>query len=415
MVVVIDSEDRENEGDLIMAAEKISAEAVNFMASEGRGLICAPMEPDWLARLQLPQMAEDNTAKLGTRFTISIDLLAGTTTGISARDRALTIAALADDQTTAAEFGRPGHVFPLESASGGVLDRPGHTEAAVDLCSLAALAPVGALCEIMSADGSMARTPELVEKARLWGLKIITITDLSAYLRTHARKDKAATSHPFEPAETVAEIVAETITEKVVDVAFPTRFGEFRLHMFRSHLDGKDHLALVKGNVAGCENVLTRIHSECLTGDTLGSMRCDCGAQLSLALKRIEAEGRGVVLYMRQEGRGIGLANKIKAYALQDTGVDTVDANLKLGFEPDLREYASSAAMLKLLGVESVELMTNNPQKVDGLVANGISVVSRSGMEIPATAHNERYLRAKRDKLGHLFGAIDTETLRSGV
>lgn len=406
MVIVLDSEDRENEGDLIMAAEKITAGSLNFMVTEGRGLVCVPMENDRLARLDLGQMLADNTAKLGTRFTISVDLLDGTTTGISAADRALTIAALADHRTTAAEFGRPGHVFPLESAAGGTLNRPGHTEATVDLCRLAGLAPVGVLCEIMSADGRMARTAELAEKARLWGLKIITITDLIAYLREHTMT---------EMTETSVVSTAAAPAEKIIDVAFPTRFGEFRLHLFKSHLDGKDHLALVKGDIAGCENVLTRIHSECLTGDTLGSMRCDCGAQLTLALERIEKEGRGIVLYMRQEGRGIGLSNKIKAYALQDTGVDTVDANLKLGFEPDLREYATSASMLKLLGVKSVALMTNNPRKVTGLVSNGIRVGSRSGVETPATVYNERYLRAKRDKLGHLFGAIDTETLRSGM
>lgn len=406
MVIVTDSEDRENEGDFIMSAEKITAENVNFMVTKGRGLVCVPMEGSRLESLDLKQMCSNNTARLGTRFTVSVDLLENTTTGISVFDRARTINALADKRVSGLAFGRPGHVFPLEAAGGGVLNRLGHTEAALDLCRLAGLEPVGVLCEIMSDNGTMARTPELMEKAREWGVKIITISDLIYYLRQNPEMMAVAEKQKF------SEVIE--VAEKITDVALPTRFGEFRLHLFNSTADGKDHLALVKGDLAGRENVLTRIHSECLTGDTFGSERCDCGAQLSLALERIEAEGHGLVLYMRQEGRGIGLGNKIKAYALQDQGADTVEANHKLGFEADLRDYTVSASMIRQLGVKSVELMTNNPSKINGLVTNGITVVSRSSLETPLTAHNEKYLNAKRDKLGHLFGNIETKSLRSG-
>ena len=407
-VIVVDSADRENEGDLVMAADLITPEAVNFMVTHGRGLVCVPMERARLAELELEQMTEHNTARLGTRFTVSVDLLSGTTTGISAHDRALTIAALVDEKTTPDMLGRPGHVFPLEAEEGGVLSRPGHTEAAIELCRLAGRKPVGVLCEILSADGTMARTPELIEMARNWGLKMVSIADLIHYLTDNrvGRAD-AVKNGSYTNGENPAQPALIDSVEKIVSAGLPTKFGEFDIHVFRSQRDGKDHLALTKGEIRGAEEVFTRIHSECLTGDTFGSARCDCGQQLQIALERIEQEGRGVLLYMRQEGRGIGLANKIKAYALQERGADTVEANHQLGFEADLRDYATSAAILRELGVRSVDLMTNNPKKIAGLIAGGIQVVHRKSAATTPNEHNVGYLRVKREKLGHLLEEID--------
>ncbi|HSG98583.1 MAG TPA: GTP cyclohydrolase II [candidate division Zixibacteria bacterium] len=408
MVIVVDSADRENEGDLVMAADAVTPEAVNFMITHGRGLVCVPLTTDRLRELGLTQMTAKNTARLGTRFSVSVDILEGATTGISAYDRALTISALADDSTRPEDLGRPGHVFPLEAVDGGALARAGHTEAALDLCRLAGRKPAGVLCEILSADGTMARTPELIEMARAWGLKMITVVDLIEYLREREPVATAATRHSGNGNGAGAKLTALRDTvEEIVRTTLPTKFGEFQLFVFRSQRDGKDHLALTKGAVSGAPGVLTRIHSECLTGDTLGSVRCDCGPQLHQALERIQREGCGILLYMRQEGRGIGLANKIKAYALQDRGADTVEANLKLGFDPDLRDYSTSAAMLRALGVESVSLMTNNPRKVAGLVSGGVEVTSRNSAETAPNRFNEKYLRVKKEKLGHLIGESD--------
>ncbi len=420
MVIVIDDEDRENEGDIIMAATAVTPADVNFITRNARGLLCAPMTSSWLKRLELDQMTPNNTARLGTRFTISVDLLAGATTGISAADRAQTLIALARLETRPEEFGRPGHIFPLEAKEGGTLARPGHTEAAIDLCRLAGVAPVGALCEILSEDGSMARTPELLQKAKEWGLKIITIEALIKHLKNIeleagakllANGNRNGASIVSSNGSSAKQFDEPAEVEEIVAVDFPSKYGEFRLHIFRSLADGKDHVAITKGEFHGDsqngEKVFTRIHSECLTGDTLGSQRCDCGSQLVLALERIEKEGRGIVLYMRQEGRGIGLANKIKAYALQEQGADTVEANVQLGFEPDLREYATCGAMLQKLGVKSVTLMTNNPAKVKGLESSGISVFKRDSAFTPPNRFNKAYMQTKREKLGHILCELD--------
>ncbi|MBN4057044.1 GTP cyclohydrolase II [bacterium AH-315-J21] len=407
MIIVLDSEDRENEGDIIMAACSVTPADVNFITRHARGLLCAPMTQEWLERLELNQMVSDNTARLSTRFTVSVDLLAGATTGISTADRAQTLNALARQDTQPEEFGRPGHVFPLKSEAGGILARPGHTEAAVELCQLAGVAPVGALCEILSDDGTMARTPELLEKAKDWGLKIITIEALVNY-QTERNELKAKNNGTKATVITNIESIPEpTLIKEVSVVNFPSKFGDFKLHLFRSLADGKDHVAIIKGDIQGRENIFTRIHSECLTGDTFGSQRCDCGPQLSLALEKIEKEGRGIVIYMRQEGRGIGLANKIKAYALQDKGADTVEANLQLGFEPDLREYSTCASILQKLNVSSVTLMTNNPRKIQGLVSGGIKVIHRDSAFTTPNQFNEFYLQTKRKKLGHLISEMD--------
>jgi 3,4-dihydroxy 2-butanone 4-phosphate synthase / GTP cyclohydrolase II len=425
MVIVIDDEDRENEGDIIMAATAVTPADVNFITRNARGLLCAPMVSSWLKRLGLAQMVSNNTARLGTRFTVSVDLLAGATTGISTADRAQTLNALARRDSQPEEFGRPGHIFPLEANEGGTLARPGHTEAAIDLCRLAGVAPVGTLCEILSDDGSMARTPELMEKAKEWGLRIITIEALVGYLQraevrngsrvTHSGYMNGSRDGSSNGSAPVKQIEDPAQVEEIVVVDFPTKWGEFRLHVFRSLADGKDHVAITKGEFQSdsdsCEKVFTRIHSECLTGDTLGSQRCDCGSQLALALERIETEGRGIVLYMRQEGRGIGLANKIKAYALQEKGADTVEANVELGFEPDLREYATCAAMLRTLGVSSVVLMTNNPSKIKGLEAGGVRVTRRDSAFTAPNRFNKAYMQTKREKLGHLLGELDSVEL----
>jgi 3,4-dihydroxy 2-butanone 4-phosphate synthase/GTP cyclohydrolase II len=377
---VVDDEDRENEGDLIMAAERVTPEAVNFFATHARGLICVPMTEERIETLQLKPMVKNNTAKLGTRFTVSVDALRGTTTGISAWDRALTIKKLVDDDTSPDELGRPGHVFPLQALPGGVLARAGHTEATVDLARLAGFRPVGVLCEIMDTDGSMARVPRLYKMAQEFGLKMITVRDLIAYRHE-----------------------TEKLVERIAVVDFPTEHGDFRLHLYRSEIDDHHHLALVKGEVAGKANVLVRVHSQCLTGDVFGSCRCDCGPQLQTAMHRVEKEGSGVILYMRQEGRGIGLANKLIAYELQDHGRDTVQANEDLGFAADLRDYGIGAQILVDLGLSSIRLLTNNPKKVVGLKGYGLEIVERVALEVSPTRYNHRYLETKRDKLGHLL------------
>ncbi len=388
IVIVCDDEDRENEGDMVMAAEKITPEAVNFISKHARGLLCVPLPMERLRELQLDQMVTVNTAKMGTRFTVSVDYLIGTTTGISAYDRAKTIKALTDRNTKPADLGRPGHIFPIQAREGGVLARAGHTEASVDLCRLAGLNPYGVLCEILDDDGTMARVPRLFEMAAEFNLKIVTVQDLIAYRRRH-----------------------EVLVRRAVTVDFPTKHGNFTLHLYESTIDDHHHLAIQKGEVKGKENVLVRVHSSCLTGDVFGSCRCDCGEQLAQSLDMIEKAGTGVVLYMRQEGRGIGLANKIKAYKLQDQGKDTVEANVELGFPPDLRDYGIGAQILADLGLSTIRLITNNPKKVVGLSGYGLTVVDRVPMKIAPNRYNARYLETKRDKLGHLLDI--SPTLRS--
>ncbi len=379
-VIVVDDEDRENEGDLIMAAEKATPEMVNFFVTHGRGLVCVPMTEDDLHRLELDQMVLRNTALLGTRFTVSVDALEGTTTGISAYDRARTIHVLADPQSRPENLGRPGHVFPLKALKGGVLTRAGHTEATVDLARLAGLRPAGVLCEIMDDDGSMARVPRLAQMAKHFNLKLITVRALIEYRRR-----------------------MEKLVQRVTTVRLPTRDGEFRLHLYRSEVDEHHHLALERGKVAGEKNVLVRVHSSCLTGDVFGSLRCDCGSQLREAMRMIGQEGLGVLVYMRQEGRGIGLVNKLLAYKLQEEGKDTVEANSELGFEADLRDYGIGAQILADLGLTSIRLLTNNPRKVVGLSGYGLEITERLPIEVPASEHAIRYLETKRDKLGHLL------------
>lgn len=381
IVIVVDDEDRENEGDFIVAAEKVTPETINFLVTHGRGLVCVPMEAPDLDRLNLHPMVDNNTASLGTRFTVSVDLLHGTTTGISAADRAATILALASPESQADDFGRPGHIFPLQAVEGGVLRRAGHTEATIDLARLAGLNPLGVLCEVMDYDGTMARVPQLIEIASKFDLKLVTIRDLIAYRHR-----------------------TEKLVERITSVNLPTSWGDFRLHLYHSQIDGREHLALVKGDVSGEKNVMVRVHSSCLTGDVLGSCRCDCGAQLHTAMQMVDREGKGVVLYMNQEGRGIGLINKLKAYALQDGGLDTVEANEQLGFQADLRDYGVGAQILVDLGLTSIRLMTNNPRKVIGLKGYGLEIIDRIPLEINPDKHNRFYLETKRDKLGHLLG-----------
>lgn len=379
IIVVIDDEDRENEGDLLMAAEMVTPEAINFMAKYGRGLICMPVTRERLSELGILTMVERNTDSHQTAFTVSIDALE-TTTGISAAERATTIKKVLDPNASGIDFKRPGHMFPLEAKDGGVLRRAGHTEAAVDLPRLAGLYPAGVICEIMNDDGTMARTPELMEFVTEHNLKIITIADLISYRRK-----------------------TESFISRVTEAKMPTEHGEFKMVGYINIINGEHHIALVKGNISEEEPVLVRIHSECLTGDALGSLRCDCGEQLKAALSKIEAEGSGVLVYMRQEGRGIGLINKIKAYELQDQGMDTVDANIALGFPADLRDYGIGAQILSDLGVQKVRLMTNNPKKVAGLTGYGIEIVDRVPIEMNHNEKNHQYLKTKKDKLGHML------------
>ncbi|WP_030541903.1 bifunctional 3,4-dihydroxy-2-butanone-4-phosphate synthase/GTP cyclohydrolase II [Streptomyces albus] len=395
-VVVVDDEDRENEGDLIIAAEKATPEIVAFMMTECRGLICAPMEGDTLDRLELPQMVRQNTESMGTAFTVSVDASAehGVTTGISAADRATTLRLLASGDSTPGDFVRPGHVFPLRARPGGVLARNGHTEAGVDLARLAGLRPAAAIVEIAAEDGTMMRLPELVAFARKHGLAIISIEDLIAYRRSAA-----------EP--TVRRVAAEPTVRREAETRLPTAFGDFRAHGYRSTVDGVEHIALVRGDIGDGTDVLVRVHSECLTGDIFGSLRCDCGPQLQESLARVTEEGRGVVLYLRgHEGRGIGLLSKLRAYELQEHGRDTLDANLELGLPADARDYAAAAQMLTDLGVRSLRLMTNNPEKTAALLAHGLRVV-REPAPVAAGEHNLRYLRTKRDRMGHDLPWLD--------
>jgi 3,4-dihydroxy 2-butanone 4-phosphate synthase/GTP cyclohydrolase II len=380
MVVVVDDSDRENEGDLIMAAERVTPAAINFMARHGRGLICVPTTYERLKQLGIEQMVAQNAEHFRTDFQVSVDAARGISTGISAADRALTIKIMADPTAVPEDLVQPGHVFPLRAKPGGVLQRAGHTEAAVDLANLAGQRAIGIVCEIMSDDGSMARLPELRRFASKHKLKLCSIADLIHYRRTR-----------------------EKLVERIEVVKMPTAYGDFDLYLYRSRLDGQHHLALVRGEVAGKNNVLVRVHSECLTGDVFGSRRCDCGPQLHQALRQIAAAGRGVLVYMRQEGRGIGLASKIKAYKLQERGYDTVEANLKLGYGMDLREYGLGAQILVDLGLKTISLLTNNPRKVVGLEGYGLEIVEQLPIKIRPNPHNAKYLETKRKKLGHLL------------
>ncbi len=384
LVIVTDDESRENEGDLVCAAAKVTPDKVNFMARHGRGLVCVSLSAERCAALNLAPQAGDNTALHGTAFTVSVDAVKGTTTGISAHDRAATIRALVNPRTRPEDLARPGHVFPLVAAEGGVLVRAGHTEAAADLARLAGLEPAGVLCEIMADSGRMARLPELQRFARRFRLKIVTIRDLIAWRR---RREK--------------------LVKRIVETTLPTDYGEFRCYVYEEVAEPYAHLALVRGDVRGQERVLVRVHSQCLTGDVLHSLRCDCGPQLARALELIAREGRGVLLYMRQEGRGIGIANKLRAYALQDKGLDTVQANVALGFAPDLRDYGIGAQILADLGLSSIRLLTNNPRKIVGLRGFGLEVVERVPIVVRPGRRNVRYLVTKRDRLGHLLGEIE--------
>jgi 3,4-dihydroxy 2-butanone 4-phosphate synthase/GTP cyclohydrolase II len=385
-VIVVDDDDRENEGDFVCAAEFVDAGVINFFAKHGRGIICAPLTAGRARELGLELMVDSNTSLHETPFTVSVDYTHGTTTGVSAADRAVTVRALAAPGTKPADLARPGHIFPLRALDGGVLRRTGHTEAVVDLCTLAGLTPVGALCEIMNDDGTMARVPDLFKIARQFSMAIITVRDLIEYRMTR-----------------------EKLVQRIVTTHLPSKYGTFDIVLYRSDTDSKEHIALVKGTILPDVATLVRVHSECLTGDIFGSLRCDCNEQLTAALLMVEKAGTGIVLYMRQEGRGIGLVNKLKAYRLQDEGLDTVEANEKLGFRADLRDYGIGAQILRDLGVRKMRLMTNNPKKVVGLHGYGLDIVERVPLEMDPNEINARYLRTKRDKLGHLI-LVDPRT-----
>ncbi|MBM4161511.1 MAG: bifunctional 3,4-dihydroxy-2-butanone-4-phosphate synthase/GTP cyclohydrolase II [Ignavibacteria bacterium] len=380
IVIVVDEEDRENEGDFIVAAEKATPDIINFLTREGRGIVCAPITSERAAELGVDAMVESNTSLHETSFTVSVDYIHGTTTGVSAVDRAATVRALSDPKTKPNDLARPGHIFPLRAAQGGVLRRAGHTEAAIDLCRFAGLYPAAVLCEILNEDGTMARVPQLQHLARKFGLKLISVRSLIEY-----------------------RIQREKLVHRLVTTKLPSKFGDFLLHYYGSETDQKQHIALVKGDITPDFPLLVRVHSECLTGDVFGSLRCDCNEQLVAAMQMVEKEGRGVILYMRQEGRGIGLLNKLKAYKLQDEGMDTVEANEKLGFRPDLRDYGIGAQILRDLGVGKMRLMTNNPKKIVGLQGYGLEIVERVPLEVDPNSFNQHYLKAKRDKLGHLI------------
>ncbi len=383
VIIVVDDEDRENEGDFVVAAEHATADRINFLSKHGRGLVCFAATRERLRALQLGPMVAENTAPLGTSFTVSVDAAEGTTTGISAQDRARTVRVLLDPDARPRDLARPGHVFPLQAQPGGVLQRAGHTEAVVDLCRLAGLYPAGVLCEILDEDGTMARLPRLREMADGFGLLVVSIADLIAYRRRH-----------------------EKLVRREIEIGLPTRCGQFRLVAYSTTVDDALHLALVKGTIARDTPTLVRVHSECMTGDVFHSLRCDCGEQMEAALAAIESRGAGVFLYMRQEGRGIGLLNKLRAYALQDGGSDTVEANRQLGFPDDLRDYGIGAQILDDLGVERMELITNNPRKIVGLRSYGLEVVARVPLEIAPNGRNDGYLRAKKEKLGHLLAGV---------
>jgi 3,4-dihydroxy 2-butanone 4-phosphate synthase/GTP cyclohydrolase II len=384
-VILVDDEDRENEGDLIIAAEKVTPETINFMARYARGLICMPIVGSRLEELHIPMMISENTARHGTAFTVSVDAkIHGATTGISAYDRAVTVRAMIDPATKPEDLGRPGHIFPIRAREGGVLVRVGHTEATVDLTKLAGLYPAGLCCEIMNEDGTMARLPQLEEMAKKFNLKIASIADLIAYRRRH-----------------------EKLIHRVAETVLPTKYGEFKAIAYKSDIDPDEHLALVMGELNNGDPVLVRVHSECLTGDVFHSMRCDCGEQLDMAMNMISKEGKGVILYMRQEGRGIGLHNKIKAYALQDKGLDTVEANVKLGFAPDLRDYGIGAQILADLGLNRIRFLTNNPKKIIGLESYGLEVVEEVPIICPPNPYNIEYLETKEKKLGHHLGIVN--------
>ncbi len=379
-VIIVDDEGRENEGDLVIAAEKVTPEVINFMATHARGLICTPMTGERLDALRIPMAVNENTSAHGTAFTVPVDAKRDTTTGISAHDRAATVRALIDPATKPEDLARPGHIFPLRAREGGVLVRAGHTEAAVDLARLAGLAPAGVICEIMNPDGTMARLPQLEVLAKDWDIKIASIADLIAYRTRH-----------------------EKLVRRVTETRLPTRYGEWRALAYKSVTDPDEHVALVMGDIREDGPVLVRVHSECLTGDVFGSMRCDCGEQLNLAMQVIAGEGRGVILYMRQEGRGIGFHNKLAAYALQDKGLDTVEANVRLGFAPDLRDYGVGAQILADMGLTEIKLLTNNPKKVVGLEGYGLKVVETVPIIVPPNPHNRRYLETKQKKMGHVL------------
>ena len=387
IVIVVDDEDRENEGDFLAAANKVTPEMINFMATHGRGLICAPLIEDRCEELELDLMVGKNTAEYETPFTVSVDLIGhGCTTGISASDRAKTIQALVNPNTRASELGKPGHIFPLKARKGGVLRRAGHTEAAIDLARFAGLYPAGVIVEIMNEDGSMARMPELQVIAKKHQLKIVTIKDLIAF-----------------------RIKNESLIEKQIDIDLPTEMGNFKLHAFRQITNDQTHLALIKGKWEKDEPILVRVHSSCITGDIFGSCRCDCGPQLEAAMQMVEKEGKGVIVYMNQEGRGIGLLNKLKAYKLQEQGRDTVEANEDLGFKADYRDYGVGAQILRSLDVHKIKLMSNNPKKRSGLIGYGLEIVENIAIEIDSNKHNEFYLKTKRDKLGHRLSKLDDE------